>query len=105
MHTRAAEIRREQTKRRNTIIGAMSVFACLLVVIALGFVFPKIMTGTPPESDFVDMNASIFSGSDALGYIVIAILAFLLGAAVTVFCFRLRRLGELSENSDKDNQD
>lgn len=105
MHTRAAEIRREQTKRRNTIIGAASVFACFLIVIAMGFVFPKIMTGRLPESDIDGMNASIFSGSDALGYSVIAVLAFLLGAAVTVFCFRLRRLGELSENSDKDNQE
>lgn len=102
MHTRAAEIRREQAKRRNTIIGAASVFACFLIVIAMGLVFPKLVTRTLSESDIDSMNASIFSGNDALGYIVIAVLAFLLGAAVTVFCMRLRRLGELSEDSDRD---
>lgn len=105
MHTRAAEIRREKNKRRNTIIGAASVFACFIVVIAMGFAFPRFATGRLPGSDMDGMNASIFSGSDALGYIVIGILAFLLGAAVTVFCMRLRRLGELNDNSDKDNRE
>ena len=37
------------------------------------------------------MNASIFSDSGVSGYLVIAILAFLLGITVTVFCFRLKK--------------
>ena len=31
-------------------------------------------------------------GGSALGYIVIGILAFLLGVCVTILCFRLRRI-------------
>ena len=46
------------------------------------------------------MSASIFSGSGYLGYIVIGIVAFLLGCAVTVFCFRLRKWQKDKENED-----
>ena len=45
------------------------------------------------------MHASIFAGSGALGYIVIAIIAFLLGVALTMFCIRLR---EWQERKDKE---
>ena len=50
--------------------------------------------------------ASMYGGSGALGYIVIGILAFLLGVCVTILCFRLRRmdredaLGSESEGRD-----
>ena len=33
------------------------------------------------------MSGSIFSVNDSLAFVVIAILAFLLGVSVTVFCF------------------
>ena len=36
--------------------------------------------------------ASIFHNSAALGYIIIGLLAFLLGVCVTVLCFRLRQM-------------
>ena len=36
--------------------------------------------------------ASMYGGGAALGYIVIGLLAFLLGVCVTVLCFRLRQI-------------
>ena len=36
--------------------------------------------------------ASMYGGGAALGYIVIGLLAFLLGVCVTVLCFRLRQM-------------
>ena len=41
--------------------------------------------------------ASIFHGGAALGYIVIGLLAFLLGVCVTVLCFRLRQMNREDE--------
>ena len=46
---------------------------------------------TGGEAGF-EMAASMFGGSAALGYIVIGLLAFVLGVCVTILCFRLRQL-------------
>ena len=47
------------------------------------------------------MSASLFSGSGALGYIVIALLSFLLGVSVTVFCFRLKKWQDERDREDR----
>ena len=86
MHIRASEIKKEQIKRRNSIIGYACVLVCFFAVIGMGLGFPRLLTHNVQGSDYDGMNASIFSGYDALGYIVIGILAFMLGAAVTVLC-------------------
>lgn len=104
MHTRAAEIKREQIKRRNTIIGTVSVLACFAVVIGIALAFPSLMAGVTPTVENDSMIASIFSGNGYLGYIVIGTLAFLLGAAVTVFCVRLQRLNGYTEDSDSESK-
>ena len=43
------------------------------------------------HTDF-ETAGSVFHSSAALGYIVIGLLAFLLGVCVTILCFRLRQL-------------
>ena len=58
----------------------------------------------PHISDFeTNTNAgptgSVFADSGALGYIVIAIIAFLLGVALTMFCIRL---SEWQKRKDKE---
>ena len=45
--------------------------------------------------------ASIFHGGAALGYIVIGLLAFLLGVCVTVLCFRLRHMSREDDQNDE----
>ena len=40
------------------------------------------------------MNASTFASSDALGLIVVAVVAFILGVSVTVFCYYMRKSKE-----------
>lgn len=48
------------------------------------------------------MAASIFGNSEALGYIAIGLLAFLLGIFVTILCFRIRLLdGQGRDTEDK----
>ena len=42
----------------------------------------------------------MFSDSGALGYIVVALLAFLLGVSVTVFCLRLKKWREKKDRED-----
>ena len=100
MHKRAAELEKEKRQRTAAIIQAVSVAACFAAVIMLAFLMPGFSQTFISENSQGSMSASIFSESRVLGYIVIGILAFLLGAAVTIFCFRLK-----SWQKDKDPED
>ena len=97
---RIAKIERAKRRRRNTITIASSVAACLALLVGAFLAMPgiaaKIQTG---DYYGFETAASIFHGGAALGYIVIGLLAFLLGVCVTVLCFRLRQM------SREDGQD
>ena len=102
---RIAKIEREKRLRRNTITMASAVAACLTVLVGVSLAMPGIAANiqTGDYSGF-ETAASIFHGGAALGYIVIGLLAFLLGVCVTVLCFRIRQLSR--ENAqDKESED
>ena len=90
---RIAKMEREKQRRRNTITMASAVAACLILLIGASLAMPgiaaRIQTG---DYSGFETAASIFHGGAALGYIVIGLLAFLLGVCVTVLCFRLRQM-------------
>ena len=91
MHNRAAEISRESRHRKVLVLQAAAVILCFAAVIAAAFVMPGFNSGSVAEAGQSGMYASIFAGSAVFGYIAVGIIAFLLGTAVTVFCFRLRK--------------
>lgn len=97
---RIAQIEREKRRRRNTVTMASAVAACLALLIGASLAMPGIATRiqTGDYSGF-ETAASMYGGGAALGYIVIGLLAFLLGVCVTVLCFRLRQM------SREDGQD
>ena len=102
---RIAKIERENRLRRNTITMASAVAACLALLVGASLAMPGITANiqTGDYSGF-ETAASIFHGGAALGYIVIGLLAFLLGVCVTVLCFRIRQLSR--ENAqDKESED
>ena len=90
---RIDKIERAKRRRRNTITMASAVAACLALLIGASLAMPGIAASiqTGDYSGF-ETAASIFHGAAALGYIVIGLLAFLLGVCVTVLCFRLRQM-------------
>ena len=90
---RIAKIERENRLRRNTIAMASAVAAFLALLIGASLAMPGIAASirTGNYSGF-ETTASIYGGGAALGYIVIGLLAFLLGVCVTVLCFRLRQM-------------
>ena len=93
MHTRAAEINRQKNDRRVMIAQTAAAVVSLAAVIALALFIPQIAPVTPQGAGAAGagMNASIFGSSEALGYIVTGVIAFLFGTCMTVFCFRLKR--------------
>ena len=102
---RIAKIEREKRRRRNTITMASAVAACLVLLIGASLAMPGIVARiqTGDYSGF-ETAASIFHGGAALGYIVIGLLAFLLGVCVTVLCFRLRQMNQ-GDTQDKESEE
>ena len=98
---RIAKIERAKRRRRNTVTMASAVAACLALIVGASLAMPgiaaRIQTG---DYSGFETAASIFRGSAALGYIVIGLLAFLLGACVTVLCFRLRQMDREDTESE-----
>ena len=95
---RIAARQRGKRRRRNTVTMASTVAACLALLIGASLAMPGIAANiqTGNYSGF-ETAASIFHGGAALGYIVIGLLAFLLGVCVTVLCFRLRQMSREDE--------
>ena len=95
---RIAKIEREKRLRRDKITMASTVAACLALLIGASLAMPGIAASIQ-TGDYAGFEtaASIFHGGAALGYIVIGLLAFLLGVCVTVLCFRLRQMSREDE--------
>ena len=102
---RIAKMEREKRRRRNTVTMASAVAACLALLIGASLTMPGIASRiqTGDYSGF-ETAASIFHGGAALGYIVIGLLAFLLGVCVTVLCFRLRQMNR-EDTQDGESED
>ena len=99
---RIAKIERAKRRRRNTITIASSVAACLALLIGASFAMPGIAASIQ-TGDYVGFEtaASIFHSGADLGYIVIGLLAFLLGVCVTVLCFRLRQMSREDDQNEE----
>ena len=101
---RIAKMEREK-RRRNTVTMASAVAACLALLIGASLAMPgiaaKIQAG---DYSGFETSASMYGGGAALGYIVIGLLAFLLGVCVTVLCFRLRQMSR-EDGQDEESED
>ena len=101
---RIAARQREKQLRRNTITLASAVAACLALLIGASLAMPGIAARIE-TGDYAGFEtaASMYGGGAALGYIVIGLLAFLLGVCVTVLCFRLRQMNR-EDDQDKESE-
>ena len=99
---RIAKMEREKRRRRNTITMASAVAACLALLIGVSLAMPgiaaRIQTG---DYSGFETAASMYGGGAALGYIVIGLLAFLLGVCVTILCFRIRQMNREDDQNEE----
>ena len=100
---RIAKIEREKRLRRDKITMISAAAACLALLVGASFAMPGIAASiqTGDYSGF-ETAASMYGGG-ALGYIVIGLLAFLLGVCVTVLCFRLRQMNR-EDGQDEESE-
>ena len=102
---RIAARQREKRLRRGRITMVTTAVACLVLIVGVSLAMPGI-TAQIQAGDYAgyETAASIFHGGAALGYIVIGLLAFLLGVCVTVLCFRLRQMNQ-EDVQDKESEE
>ena len=95
--------RLEQGQRRRARgILCAGTAACFVVIVSLALAMPGITEGFSDAALGGGMAASIFSGR-SLGYLVVGLLAFVLGVCVTVLCVRLR--GHEGDSADEERYD
>ena len=100
---RIAKMEREK-RRRNTVTMASAVAACLALLIGASFAMPGIAAQIEAgDYSGFETAASMYGGGAALGYIIIGLLAFLLGVCVTVLCFRLQQMNR-EDDQNKESE-
>ena len=103
---RIAEKERQKKLRCSRIAAVSAVAACLVLILVLSLFMPGIAGQLRPGgySDY-EMVASMFGENGALGYIIIGLLAFLLGVCVTILCFRIRLLNREEQSMEDKKED
>lgn len=99
LHQRMDARQQQKNRRRYNLQSAAVVVAALVVMIMMAIVIASAKVQMP-DAGTAGIAASIFAERAAFGYIVVALLAFCLGAFVTIFCFRLRKHKE-EKNDDR----
>ena len=108
---RAREIREDQLrkkqKRRMAVLGGVCLTACLAILMSVGNAMPQILSGFGQASvSHTSGTASLLAGSEALGYVMMAIFAFLLGVCVTLLLHVIhRRQQRQMHESDRKEDD
>lgn len=105
IHKRTAERKRERQKRKQRALDMICVAACLILVVGIGSFMPGWVAVVPGgEVRHATGAASLVGSHAALGYILMGLMAFLLGVCVTVLLYRLRRRNERKQRENEDNE-
>lgn len=99
---RIAEKERQKRLRRGWIAAVSSVAAALALIVGMSLAMPGMVSQTESGmSSGFETTATMLGGSSAPGYIVIGLLAFVLGVCVTVLCFRIRLLNNEEQPAEQ----
>ena len=102
---RSAEIKRERQKRKQRALDLICIAACLLLIVGIGSFLPDWVVGIPGgEVHHASGAASLVGSHAALGYILMGLMAFLLGVCVTVLLYRLHRRNERKQRENSDDE-
>ena len=105
IHKRTASIKRERQKRKQRALDMICIAACLILVVGIGLFMPGLTAGIPGgEVHHASGAASLVGSHSALGYILMGIMAFLLGVFVTVLLYRLHRRNERKQQENSDDE-
>ncbi len=84
---RSEKLRQKQNDRRSAAAGFISVCVCIALIVTVSL---SLSSFSQAASTHSGKYGSLIIATPHLGYVVIGILAFLLGVCVTMLCVRLR---------------
>ena len=100
LHRRMNTVREKELRRRAytmyTAAGAIGLSVVILLALMVSRLPVAVQTIDPGGT-----AASIFADNAALGYVVIAIVAFALGIFLTILCFRLKKRMDKEKHDDR----
>ena len=101
LHKRMSAMKQAKTDRRYALTCAGAGAVCLALLTFLAVRISGLPVQEPGRMPGI-ASASIFADRGALGYVVIALLAFCVGVLLTVFCFRLKKhMNEEDRHDDR----
>ena len=105
VHERTAALRREKRAKQRRRLNAVCMAICLLLVVGIGALMPGLMENiSNGDIEHTSGAASLIAENGALGYVLMGLLAFLLGVCVTVLLYRLHRSDERRHREDSDDE-
>ena len=105
IHKRTAEIKRERQRKKQRALDGSCIGACLVLIVGIGSFLPDWVVGIPGgEVHHASGAASLVGSHAALGYILMGLMAFLLGVCVTVLLYRLHRRNERKRQEKLDDE-
>ena len=105
IHKRTSEIKRERQRKKRRALDMICIAACLILVVGIGSFLPGLAAGiTCSEIHHASGAASLVGNHAALGYILMGLVAFLLGVCVTVLLYRLHRRKERKQQENLDDE-
>ena len=105
IHKRTAEIKRERQRKKQRALDGICIGACLILIVGIGSFLPDWVVGVPGgEVHHASGAASLVGSHAALGYILMGLMAFLLGVCVTVLLYRQHRRNEREQQENSDNE-
>lgn len=102
---RIAEKEKQKKKHLSRAITVSSMAASIALIVVLSGIMPGMIQRFDTDRlQKYKAAASIFGNGAGSGYIMIALIAFVLGICVTVFCFRVRRYLEWNKQTQNDQE-
>ena len=91
VQARSLGIRRTNRHRRNIALSGFATAACLAVIVAVALYLPSAAgTMAQPGSGTSGVYGSVLASGGFIGFVIIGLLAFVLGVAVTLLCVKLK---------------
>ena len=102
---RTAKIKRKRHKIKQRALDMICIAVCMILVVGIGSFMPGFAIGiTAGEVHHASGTASLVGSHSALGYILMGLMAFLLGVCVTVLLYRMHRRNERNQRENSDDE-
>ena len=102
MHRRASNIEQNDKQLKVKLYYICAAVTTAAAMFFIVFILPGMSGNSELSGSFSGMYGSVFGEGNALNYIVVGILAFVLGVALTIFCYKLNKWQkEKTHNEDQ----